>query len=113
MLARMSQTQDRQLTMTAEQVEQRIGLGDRVGAPRQVDHSATFRRHADAVAAAEELAGLGYETTCRRGLFKSSLEFSRVTPVDLETARAFTHEAVRVTEANSGRYDGWGGGVVA
>jgi hypothetical protein len=40
------------------------------------------------------------------------LEFTHITPVEPETAASFTRQAAQVIEAQGGRYEDWGGGVV-
>ena len=98
--------------MTAHQVGQRAEMGDRLDAPREVDHSATFPRAARVTDVVEELTRLGYQVKSQRRLFKTTVAFSHVTPVDIDTADGFVREVVQVVEAHRGRYDGWGGPVV-
>jgi hypothetical protein len=102
-----------QLQKTAELVEVNLGYGDEVHRPRRLDHFAGFRSRSAALAAAGELGALGYEIDgLRRRWFTVWLEFGRETPVDHETAAAFTREVVGVLDRHDGRYDGWAGFLV-
>jgi hypothetical protein len=102
-----------QLRLTAETVEANLGHGDRVSAPRPIDHTAAFRTRRAAVAAGEELTAAGYRVDgLYRRLATVWLEFSAMTAVDHATADAFTREVVAVVGRHGGRYDGWGGFLV-
>jgi hypothetical protein len=103
-----------QLRLTAETVEANLGHGDQVDRPRPIDHLAGFRSRSAAVAAGEELTAAGYRVD---GLYRRFLtvwlEFSAMTAVDHGTAAAFTREVVGIVDRHGGRYDGWGGFLVA
>ena len=102
----------RQIELTRQQIDQRMGMGDLLSTPRPTDHSAEFKKRESAVAAAEELGVLGYEVSLgKRGLMKVLLEASKVSSVDLATAEAFTREVFDVVAKHGGDYDGWGGPV--
>ncbi len=59
----------RQLALTHQQIDQRIGMGDQLTTPRPTDHSAEFKKRKSAAAAAEDLGALGYKVTLgKRGL---------------------------------------------
>ena len=104
---------DHQLQSTAELVEVNLGYGDQVHRPRRLDHLAGFRSRSAALAAAAELEALGYVTDgLRRRWFTVWLEFGKETPVDHETAAAFTREVVGVVDRHDGSYDGWSGFLV-
>ncbi|MCZ2829456.1 ribonuclease E inhibitor RraB [Modestobacter sp. VKM Ac-2986] len=103
-----------QLRRTAETVEANLGHGDHVAAPRPIDHTAAFRTRRAAVAAGEELTAAGYRVDgLYRRLATVWLEFSAMTAVDHATAAAFTREVVAIIGRHGGRYDGWGGFLVA
>ncbi len=104
----MASSMDDQLKGTADLVEVRLSMGDDPTVPREVDHSARFRRRRQADAAAAELSGLGYGATVERDRLRLVLEVTHVTTVDLETAQRFTVEVVSVVERHGGTYDGWG-----
>lgn len=99
---------NRQVALTAELVRQRLSMGDRADLAREVDHSAVFRRKAEAEAAAAELSALGYAVDVHRSWLRFVLEFAHVTTVDHGTAEAFTREVIPVIERHKGEYDGWG-----
>jgi hypothetical protein len=102
-----------QLRLTAQTVEANLGHGDVVTAPRPIDHLAGFRTRAAAAAAGQELTAAGYRVDgLYRRLLTVWLEFSAMTPVDHDTAAAFTREVVAVVERHGGHYDGWGGFLV-
>jgi hypothetical protein len=104
---------DRRLQMTAEPVEVNLGYGDEVHRPRRLDHLAGFRSRSAALAAAAELEALGYEIdSVRRRWFTVWLEFGKETPVDHDSAAAFTREVVGVLDGHGGTYDGWSGFLV-
>jgi hypothetical protein len=104
---------DSQLQMTAELVEVNIGYGDQVHRPRRLDHLAGFRSRSAARAAAGELETLGYEVDgLRRRWLTVWLEFGKETPVDEETAAAFTREVFGIVDRHGGSYDGWSGFLV-
>jgi hypothetical protein len=104
---------DEQVRMTAEVVEVNLAHGDQVHRPRRIDHLAGFRSGSAARAAAAELDGLGYGIDgIQRRWFTVWLEFGKESPVDHETAAAFTREVVGVVDRNGGSYDGWSGFLV-
>ncbi len=107
-MGRMAHELDRQFEETADLVRQRLSMGDRADVPRQVDHSARFRKRADAKAAAVALSKLGYDVDVHRHWLRTVLEFTHVTAVDQDTAAAFTREVIPVIEHRRGEYDGWG-----
>lgn len=108
----MSSGLDQQLSFTRDQIQQRLSMGDRLDVPREVDHSAEFRKRGSAEEAAGELRALGYRVSLgKRGLFKVLLEASKITAVDEATAAAFTREVYGVVAKHDGSYDGWGGEV--
>ncbi|MCZ2806791.1 ribonuclease E inhibitor RraB [Modestobacter sp. VKM Ac-2983] len=103
-----------QLRRTTETVEANLGHGDQVHAPRPIDHLAAFRCRSAATAAGQELTAAGYRVDgLYRRLLTVWLEFSAMTAVDHGTAAAFTREIVGIVERHGGRYDGWGGFLVA
>ncbi len=108
----MSGELEAQLRLVAAQVEQRLSMGDRTTKPREVDHSAAFRRRPSAIAATEELAALGYEVEIQRHLFHVVLEITHLSAVDLDSAEGFAREVVEVVLKHGGDYEGWGAGVV-
>lgn len=105
---------EEQLALSAQLVDQRTGMGDQVHAARPIDHLAGFRTRKAAEAAADELVAAGYRVDgLYRRLLTVWLEFSAMTPVDYETAAAFTREVVGIVNRHGGTYDGWGGFLVA
>ena len=103
-----------QLQLTAELVAERVAMGDDAVQPRPIDHLAGFRSRSAATAAGQELTAAGYRVDgLRRRLLTVELEFSAMTATDPATAAAFTREVVAVVERHGGRYDGWGGFLVA
>ena len=105
---------EEQLRLTAEVVEANLGHGDQVHAPRTIDHLAGFRSGRAAAAASAELTAAGYRIDGRyRRLLTAWVEFSAMTAVDHATAAAFTREIVGIVGRHGGRYDGWGGFLVA
>jgi hypothetical protein len=103
-----------QLELTARTVQENLRHGDQVTQPRPIDHLAGFRSRSAATAAAEELTAAGYRIDgLYRRLLTVWLEFSAMTAVDHATAAAFTREVVEIVERHGGRYDGWGGFLVA
>jgi hypothetical protein len=103
---------DEQLAATAEQVEQRVAMGDAVETARTVDHLAFFPR-ARALAAQEDLQAAGFNIDMtRRRLFRTAVEFSRVDPVDSVSAAAFTRQIATLVAEHGGEYDGWSGFAV-
>ncbi|RBY82205.1 ribonuclease E inhibitor RraB [Blastococcus sp. TF02A-26] len=109
----MSNEMTRQLESTAELVEVNLGYGDQVHRPRRLDHLAGFRSRSAALAAAGELEALGYGIDgLRRRMLTVWLAFGKETPVDHETAAAFTREVVAVVDRHGGTYDGWSGFLV-
>lgn len=104
----MTDELDQQLALTAEQVRQRLSMGDRVDVPRKVDHSATFRTKAAAEETAVALRTLGYEVVLHRRWLKTLVEFTHITAVDHSTASSFTREVTQVIEQHGGEYEGWG-----
>jgi len=102
-----------QLRLTAETVETNLGHGDRVTAPRPIDHTASFRSRSAATAGGGDLTAAGYRVDgLYRRLLTVRLEFSAMTAVDHATAAAFTCEIVAIVARHGGRYDGWGGFLV-
>ncbi len=77
----MTEELDRQLDLTADLVRVRLSMWDRADVPRGVDHSASFRRKADARTTAQELAALGYEVGWDRHWLRPVLEFTPITAV--------------------------------
>ncbi|WP_222193854.1 ribonuclease E inhibitor RraB [Modestobacter italicus] len=109
----MADDLEQQLRLTAQTVEANLGHGDRVHAPRPIDHLAGFRTRSAATAAGEELTAAGYRVDgLYRRLLTVWLEFSAMTAVDHETAAAFTREVVGIIGRHGGHYDGWGGFLV-
>jgi hypothetical protein len=105
---------DQQLQMTAEVVQENLRHGDQVARPRPIDHLAGFRSRSAATAAAEELTAAGYRIDgLRRRFLTVWVEFSAMTAVDHARAAAFTREIVGIVQRHRGRYDGWGGFLVA
>jgi regulator of RNase E activity RraB len=105
---------DEQLALTREVVEVNVQHGDHPSEPRQIDHAAAFRSRTAARAAAAELEAAGYRVDAvRRHWLTVWLEFSKQTAVDHGSAAAFTREVVGVVHRHGGRYDGWGGFLVA
>lgn len=103
---------DAQLQMTAQVVDQNLGIGDRVHEPRQIDHLAGFRSKKAATAAAQDLEAAGYRIDgMRRRFLTVWVEFSKQTPVDHASAAAFTREVIAILDRHDGSYDGWGGFV--
>lgn len=90
------------------QIDQRLKLGDQLDVPRQIDHSATFPRPADAASAARRLDSQGYRAN-QRG--RTLLVFHR-DAVDLEASRRFVCEVYLAVDRNRGDYEGWGSMVV-
>lgn len=93
---------DQQLGLTAEQVHQRLSMGDRVDVPRKADHGAAFRTKVEAEEAAAALRTLGYEVDLHRRWLKTLLEVTRITAVDHDTASSFTREVVPVIAQRGG-----------
>ena len=105
---------EEQLRLTAQTVEANLGHGDVVTAPRPIDHLAGFRSRRSAAAAGAELTAAGYRVDgLYRRLLTVWLEFSAMTAVDHDTAADFTRTVVGIVERHGGRYDGWGGFLVA
>ncbi|WP_131801521.1 ribonuclease E inhibitor RraB [Klenkia brasiliensis] len=94
-------------------VAQRVAMGDDPTVPRPLDHLVRVpRRHADAVQA--DLVAAGFRVDgVRRGLRRSSVEFSRIDAADVATADAFTREVLDVVDRYGGEYDGWAGFLAA
>lgn len=100
-------------SMCTEQLAQRVKLGDVLSTPREVDHTAYFRKRADVSAAAGELSRAGYKVNVsRRGFGTYLLEASETTDVEWETVDEFVEQVYQIVAANRGVYDGWGGSVV-
>ena len=105
---------EEQVALSAQLVEERLGLGDQAHAPRPIDHLAGFRTRKAAEAAGEELVAAGYRIDgLRRRFLTVWLEFSAMTAVDHVTAATFTREVVGIVNRHGGTYDGWGGFLVA
>jgi hypothetical protein len=105
---------DEQIALTRDVLEVNVAHGDRLSEPRQIDHAASFRSRTAAVAAAAEFEAAGYRVDAvRRHWLTVWLEFSKQTPVDHTSAEAFTREVVGIVDRHGGRYDGWGGHLVA
>ncbi|MGY1847273.1 MULTISPECIES: ribonuclease E inhibitor RraB [unclassified Blastococcus] len=105
---------EEQVALSAQLVDQRLGMGDQVHQPRPIDHLAGFRSRRAAEAAGEELVAAGYRIDgLRRRFLTVWLEFSAMTAVDSDTAAAFTREVVGIVDRHGGSYDGWGGFLVA
>jgi regulator of RNase E activity RraB len=102
---------ENQLRLSREQLQQRVGMGDRLDVARKVDHSADFRRKSAAEAAAADLRLLGYSATVARRGLKALLEANKTTPIDSAATDQFVREVVDVVERHGGGYDGWGGPV--
>ena len=109
----MPQDVEEQVALSAQVVEQNLGMGDRVHEPRPIDHLAGFRSRRAAEAAGEELVDAGYRVDgLRRRFLTVWLEFSAVTAVDHDSAAAVTREVVGIVSRHGGTYDGWGGHVL-
>jgi regulator of RNase E activity RraB len=101
------------LSVDTEQTSQRVKLGDRLEAPREIDHSAYFRKRTDAEAAAAELCDDGFRTSIsRHGFGAFALEARTESDVEPDTVDAFVERIYDVVERHGGIYDGWGGPVV-
>jgi hypothetical protein len=99
--------------MDAEQVCQRIKMGDMIETPRDVDQVAYFRSRANASAAATELREMGYRVViARHGLATHGLEAHIFSPVDQVTVDTFVGDFYALVERHNGVYNGWGGPVV-
>jgi hypothetical protein len=101
-----------QLETNPELVAQRAALEDCSDVPRQVDHTAFVRKRQlhDFVADLERAGFVVDEVS--RGLFRSTVVFSRRDRTDLETANRFVEEICDIVERYDGEYDGWGAFVV-
>lgn len=99
---------EQHLADTAQQVQQRLGMGDEVQTPRELDHLfVVARKRADALAA--DLEATGFEITGRSGFLKTTLEATRTDAVDATTAATCTREVVGIADRHDATYDGWGG----
>lgn len=94
-------------------VAQRVEMGDDPAQPRPLDHLVRVPRGAaDAVQA--DLVAAGFRVDgVRRGLRRTSIEFSRIDAADVATADAFTREVLEVVDRHGGEYDGWAGFLAA
>jgi hypothetical protein len=100
-------------SMCTEQIAQRVKMGDVLSSPREVDHTAYFRKRSDASAAAAELSRAGFAVNVhRRGFGAYLLEATATTDVEWETVDEFVDRVYQIVCANRGLYDGWGGSVV-
>lgn len=97
-----------ELVRVRAQIEQRLELGDELGVPREIDHSARFRRPSDARDAASDLRSLGYRVQQRH----RALVILHRDAVDLRTSRRFTCEVYLAVDRHRGDYEGWGSMVV-
>ena len=102
---------ENQLRLTQDQLRERVRMGDRLEAARQIEHSAEFSHRGQARAAARDLEACGYSVKIGRRGFKALLEASKSSPIDSATAEAFVREVVGIVERYGGSYDGWGGTV--
>jgi hypothetical protein len=99
--------------MDAEQVCQRIKMGDKIEIPREVDQVAYFRSRPSATAAANELRDGGYRVAVtRHGLATLALKALILSPVDQATVDVFVGDFYALVERHNGVYNGWGGPVV-
>lgn len=100
-------------SMCTEQLAQRVKMGDQLGTPREVDHTAFFRKRADAAAAASDLSRSGFTVhVSRRGFGTYLVEASATTDVEWDTVDEFVDDVFEIVSRHNGVYDGWGGGVV-
>ena len=102
-----------QHALNAQQIDARLEGGDKITEPREVEHFAYFKRFSHAKAAASDLTAAGYTVGLNRRFTQTALQAVHVTPVDLETANAFTTQLETVVESHHGTYDGWGGTIVS
>ncbi len=100
-------------SMCTEQLTQRVKMGDVLSSPREVDHTAYFRKRSDAATAAAELSRDGFVVrVARRGLGAFLLEASATTDVEWDTVDSFVDRVYELVTRHNGVYDGWGGGIV-
>ena len=104
---------DWHLTADDKQLEQRRGMNDQLDIPREVDHSAHFRKRANAERVAELLRAGGFRVDLGRKGFTTSLAAHIDSPVDADSVHSLVTGVFDVVETNGGEYDGRGGPVVA
>lgn len=95
-----------------QQLEQRRGMSDQLGAPRPVDHSGVFPDRESASEASRELVSSGYGTHISDDQGYVLLEAQKVSAIDAETVHKFTEEVLTIFHRFGGDYDGWGAPVV-
>lgn len=108
----MANTLSENLTRWAAQRDQRVKLGDALGEPREIDHTAIFRNRSGASDAAALLEASGFRVALARSGFRTTLSASRNDSLTDESVAAFLGIVIPIVEQNGGKYDGFGGGVV-
>lgn len=102
-----------QMELSAQQLQQRIDIGDRLDAARDIFHSGVFPTHAAASEAGKELTAAGFTTEVVEADGLVLLEAQKVSTVDAPTVNQFTKDVFSVMARHGGEYDGWGADVMA
>ena len=90
----------------------RIELGDDLAAQRMIDHAVVFRRKRSARSAAAAFEAKGFTVVLIPGLFRTTVEASRVDSLTEASVASILSEAIEIADAYGGLYDGFGGTIV-
>ncbi|HEY8911822.1 ribonuclease E inhibitor RraB [Lacisediminihabitans sp.] len=102
---------EEQLSLGAEQIAQRLEVGDNLSAVREVEHFSYFARRKHADQAGELLAARGFRVEIGRRGLKTILIARRNEDVLPATVEATVRAVFATVTTNRGDYDGWGGTV--
>ena len=102
---------EQQLSLNAEQLDQRLGMGDNLSAVREVGHFSYFVRRKHAELAGEALAAQGFRLEIARRGLKTILIARRDEDVLPATVDATVRAVFATVTTTRGDYDGWGGTV--
>lgn len=102
-----------QLGNWSAQRDLRLQHGDDLTVPRMIDHVVIFRKKSLARSAAAAFEANGFTTRLIRGLLSTTLEASRVDALTDTSVADVLRETIGIAEAHGGRYDGFGGMIVA
>ncbi|HEY8913301.1 ribonuclease E inhibitor RraB [Lacisediminihabitans sp.] len=99
------------LSLSAEQLDQRLGMDDNLSAVREVEHFSYFARRKNADQARESLAAQGFHVEIGRRGLKTILIARRDEDVLPATVEATVRAVFAIVTNTRGDYDGWGGTV--
>lgn len=106
------QTLEQHLAADRAQIDQRRRLGDRLSAPREVEHFAYFSRKSSAHDAGAVLTAQGLRVEIRRSGLRTLVIVRQESDVEPATVEKTTRTLYEIIESRGGIYDGWGGTIV-